>query len=485
MSGLSLRVLSIASEFFPLIKTGGLADIAGALPAAMAREDVHILTLLPAYPAVLAAVSSEPAVDLWDLPGGPANILRARSPSGADLLLLDAPHLYARPGGPYHMPDGREWPDNALRFAALARAAEHLGRGALPGYLPDIVHAHDWQTALAPAYLALGAGPRPKTVVTIHNIAFQGLFPPDLLPSLHLPTSAFAAEGVEFYGQIGFLKAGLFYADKITTVSPSYAREIQSAPEGYGLEGLLRKRAVDLSGILNGLDVDIWNPASDPSLPQGYDANDLAGKAAAKLALQQTMGLAPDPEALLFAVISRLTGQKGLDLVLQALPLIRARGGQLALLGTGEPALERGFRAAALADPKSIACRIGYDEGLAHLIQAGSDAILIPSRFEPCGLTQLAGLCYGTLPIVTRVGGLGDTVIDANEAALADGVATGIIVPVASQPSLELALERGFDLWQQQTVWQTVRRRAMTRSVGWDVSARHYRALYDDLLRIA
>lgn len=482
MSGPSLRVLSVASEFFPLIKTGGLADIAGALPGAMAREDVHILTLLPAYPAVLAAVTSEPAVDLWDLPGGPANVLRARSQNGADLLLLDAPHLYARPGGPYHMPDGREWPDNALRFAALARAAEHLGRGALPGYLPDIVHAHDWQAALAPAYLALGGGPRPRTVVTVHNIAFQGLFPADLRSALHLPSAAFSAEGVEFYGQIGFLKAGLFYADKITTVSPSYAREIQSAPEGYGLEGLLRRRRADLSGILNGLDTEVWNPANDPSLPQPYDADDLEGKAAAKLALQQAMGLAPDPQAMLFAVISRLTGQKGLDLVLQALPLIRARGGQLALLGTGEPALERGFRAAALADPKSIACRIGYDEGLAHLIQGGSDAILIPSRFEPCGLTQLAGLRYGTLPIVTRVGGLGDTVIDANEAALADGVATGIVVPIASQPSLELALERGFDLWRQQTAWRAIRRRAMTRPVGWDVSARHYRALYDDLL---
>jgi starch synthase len=482
MSHPALRVLSVGSEFFPLIKTGGLADVVGALPAALARENVLVHTLIPAYPAVRQALKLEPVLDLWDLPGGPATVLQARTREAGDVLLLDAPHLYERPGDPYHGPDGREWPDNALRFAALARAADHLGRGALPGFVPDIVHAHDWQAGLAPAYLALSGGHRPRTVMTVHNIAFQGMFRSELLEALHLPPASFAVDGVEFYGHISFLKAGLFYADKITTVSPSYAREIQSGPEGNGFEGLLRSRAGDLSGILNGLDTNVWDPAADPHLPHRYDASDPTGKAVAKRTLQMQLGLAQDPTALVFAVISRLTGQKGLDLVLEALPLIRARGGQLALLGTGEPALEQGFRAAALAHPQSIACTIGYDEKLAHRIQAGADAILIPSRFEPCGLTQLAGLRYGTLPVVTRVGGLGDTIIDANEAALSDSVATGFVAPVASRAALEMALGRSFDLWDAQEQWLSVRRRAMTRQVGWDVSARHYRALYDDLM---
>lgn len=482
MSLRSLQVLSVASEFYPFVKTGGLADVAGALPAALAREHVQLRTLLPAYPALRQALDTTPVLDLWDLPGGPANVLQATSPSGAELLLLDAPQLFDRPGNPYHGPNGREWPDNPLRFASLARAADHLGRGALPGFTPDIVHAHDWQAALAPAYLALSGGNRPRTVLTIHNIAFQGVFPASLLSALHLPPESFKVEGVEFHDQVGFLKAGLYYADKITTVSPSYAREIQSVPEGNGLEGLLRTRGADLVGILNGLDTKVWDPGGDPNLPQRYDADEPAGKALAKRALQMQLGLAQDPTSLVFAVISRLTDQKGLDLVLEALPAIRAHGGQLALLGTGEPGLERGFRAAALADPKSIGVRIGYDEKLAHIIQAGADAILIPSRFEPCGLTQLAGLRYGTLPVVTRVGGLGDTIIDANEAAMADGVATGFVAQTASSAALEATLARVFALWDDQDAWLSMRSRAMTRRVGWAGPARRYRALYDGLL---
>lgn len=479
-----MRVLSVTPEFFPLIKTGGLADVAGALPLALAPLGVEMRTLLPAYRQVWHGLEGvAPLAELGELHGGPARLLAARTGQGAAILLLDAPHLFDRPGSPYLGPNGQDWPDNHRRFAALARAAQRIGQGLLEGWRPDIAHCHDWQAGLAPAYLALDRGPRPGTVLTVHNLAFQGAFPAHLLGELGLPASAFAIHGVEYFGGIGFLKAGLFYADRITTVSPTYAREIQTPTHGMALDGLLRAREADLVGITNGIDTAVWDPARDPHLAARYDAGDPApGKAANKQALQGRFGLEPRSQACLFCVVSRFTGQKGIDLILDALPVIFAHDAQLAVLGSGDPALERAFRAAAAAHPGRVGFVAGYDEPLSHLMQGGSDAILVPSRFEPCGLTQLIGLRYGTLPVVARVGGLADTVIDANEAALADGVATGFQFAPVTAEALGDALARAVALFHDQAAWQGMVRRAMTRDVGWDRAARRYRDLYQGLL---
>lgn len=475
-----LRVLQVASEAFPLVKTGGLADVVGALPSALAREGIEIRTLLPLYPAVAARLErATPVLELGELMGGPARLLEGEA-AGLALFLLDAPHLFDRPGGPYQAVDGHDWPDNAQRFAALAWAARELGLGAIPGWRPAIVHAHDWQAALAPAYLALAVGPRPATVTTVHNLAFQGQFPASLLAELRLPESAFTIDGVEYYGAIGFLKAGLVYADRLTTVSPTYAREITTPAFGMGLDGVLRLRADRLVGIVNGIDETVWDPAHDPALPAPFDADRLEAREASRRALCARLGL-EEGEGPLFATVTRLSWQKGLDLLLEALPRLLALGGRLALLGAGEPALEGAFREAARGHPGRIACRIGYDEELAHLIQAGADAILVPSRFEPCGLTQLYALRYGAVPIVARVGGLADTIVDANDAALADGVATGIQFAPVTVEALIDALERAVVLWRDRPRWRALQRRGMTRRVGWSARSAAYARLYREL----
>ncbi|MDQ2803524.1 MAG: glycogen synthase GlgA, partial [Pseudomonadota bacterium] len=404
-------VLSVVAEIYPLVKTGGLADVAGALPPALAAEGVAVHSLIPGYPAVLSALASAAMVHRFDeLFGGPATLVAGMS-AGLRLFAIDAPHLYARPGSPYAGPDGVDWPDNARRFAALGWVAAELGRGALPGFVPDVVHAHDWQAALAPVYLHYGetraaGGGRPGTVMTVHNLAFQGQFPPNLLAALRLPPEAFSLDGVEYYGSIGFLKGGLRLADRITTVSPTYAEEIGTPVGGMGLAGLLRTRAPIVSGILNGIDETVWNPAADRHLAAPFDAARTGARALSRQALRTRLGLAPDPETPLFGVVSRLTWQKGMDLLLEALPALLATGGQLGVLGVGERALEDGFAAAAAQHPGQVGVRFGYDEPLAHLIQGGSDLLLVPSRFEPCGLTQLCALRYGALPLVARVGGL-------------------------------------------------------------------------------
>jgi starch synthase len=478
-----VRVLFATSELYPLIKTGGLADVCGALPPALAAHGVEVRTLLPAYPIVMQRLGETvPMAEIDDLFGGPARLLAATTAEGVQVLALVAPHLYQRTGNPYLGPDGRDWPDNHLRFAALSWVASEIGLGRLAGWRPDIVHAHDWQAGLAPAYLALPGAARPATVITIHNLAFQGLFPATWLEALRLPPSSFSVDGVEFHGKISFLKAGLYYADRITTVSPTYAREIMTPEAGSGLNGLLSGRARDVRGILNGLDERVWNPADDPALPHAYRPDDLSGKAADKALLQDRFGLVREPRAPLFCVISRLTEQKGLDLLLDVLPALTAGGGQLAVLGTGDPVLEAGFVQAARQFNGRVGTIIGYDERLSHLLQGGADAILVPSRFEPCGLTQLAGLRYGTIPVVARVGGLADTIVDANEAALADGVATGVVFAPVTGRALADAIDRTIALYRDPEVWRTMVRRAMTRDVGWGRPAVHYVSLYQELL---
>ena len=478
-----MRVLFVTSECYPLVKTGGLADVAGALPLALADDGVDARVLLPAYPGVRDQLQGARRVaTLPDVFGGPAGLVHGTTVDGLHVWLLDAPHLFARKGGgPYTGPDGRDWPDNHVRFAALSWVGAHVATQGVGRWKPHVVHLHDWQSALTAAYLRFGPQPAPPSLLTIHNLAFQGVFGLDIAAQLRLPPAATHDDGMEYWGNLSFLKAGVLWSTRLNTVSPTYAREILGNEQGMGLDGLLRTRAHELSGIVNGIDDTVWDPATDPHIAHHYSVHKLPAKAANKTALQHELGLHVRPDAPLVCVISRLSWQKGLDLLLGALPRLLAAGGQLALLGSGDRDLEAGFRHAAVSHPGRVAAVVGYDEPLAHRLQAGSDAVLMPSRFEPCGLSQLYGLRYGTLPVVARVGGLADTVIDANEAALRDGVATGFQFSPVDTDSLAVALERVCDLYPDRTAWQRVQRRAMSRDVGWATAARSYVALYHRL----
>lgn len=361
------RVLAIASEIFPLVKTGGLADVAGALPPALGAAGDETTTVVPGYPAVLQGLKDAYEVYRFpDLFGGPANVLRGTA-SSLDLLVIDAPHLFRRPGNPYNGPDGTEWPDNDMRFAGLSAAGAAIGTGMIPGLQFDIVHAHDWQTALAPVYLNYVNGPRPGTVLTIHNLAFQGRFHAGVFPRLGLPASAFTMAGLEYHHDVSYLKGGLCFADRLTTVSPTYAREITTEEFGQGLDGLMRQRAGHLTGILNGID-DVWNPATDELIPHRFSRGRIGQRGGNKTALQQRFGLNQSPSALVLGVVSRLTSQKGLDMLLELLPGLLRDGVQLAMLGSGERAMETAFIEAAARNSGSIGCVIGYNEQVAHLI---------------------------------------------------------------------------------------------------------------------
>ncbi len=483
-----MKILSVTSECAPLVKTGGLADVCGALPPALAGLGAEMITLLPGYPAVMERLADARVLgELPELAGHRARLLLSEAGSDRRVFVVDAPHLFMRAGHLYLGPDGKDWPDNALRFAAFSQAAAHLARqgATLNGktaWRPDILHAHDWQAALSIAYTRYQGDIHTASILTVHNLAFQGVFPPGLIASLNLPANDFHLHGYEFYGQIGFLKAGLVHADKITTVSPTYAREIQTPAHGMGLEGLLAGRASDLVGIVNGIDDRSWDPANDPALAAPYSVSKPTGKAACKRALQERLGLTVDLAAPLFCAVTRLTHQKGIDLLTEVLPGLLARGGQFAMLGSGDAELEHKLIGLAASHSGQVSVTLGYDEPLSHQLQAGSDVIVVPSRFEPCGLTQLYGLRYGTLPLVARVGGLADTVIDANEAALNDGVATGFQFSPVNVGALGMAIERTFELWAQPDRWQAVRAYAMGRDVSWRRSAARYLALYQGLV---
>jgi starch synthase len=444
--------------------------------------------LLPGFRGFLDAFPGITDVARLQTPFAPERVRvgLARVP-GSELLayLVDQPGFYDRPGNPYAGPDGRDWPDNHRRFGLFGWIAAALARGADPGWCPHILHLHDWHGGLAPAYLAARppAADQVVTVFTIHNLAYQGLFPAALLPELALPPGFFSIDGVEFNGLVSFIKAGLFFADRLTTVSPTYAREIQTPAFGCGLDGLLRTRSNALTGILNGVDPRVWDPRHDPILPQAYGAEDAAsGKPIAKAALQRRLGLDDGRDTPLFGVVSRLTSQKGLDLLLACLPELVADGSRLALLGSGDADLEQGFSAAAAAHNGEIAVEIGYDDALSHLIIAGADIVLVPSRFEPCGLTQLYALRYGTLPLVRRVGGLADTVVDATAISLADDTADGFAFDGDNPPALMAAVRRATSLFRERAIWQRMIRRAMTRDFSWTVAARRYAAVYRDLV---
>ncbi len=440
-----------------------------------------VTTLLPGYPAVLRAVGKGKVVARYDdLFGGPARLLKVNH-GGVPLLVLDAPHHFVRDGGAYGDAVGRDWPDNWRRFAALSSVAADIAGGAIKDYQPALVHAHDWQAALTPAYMRHGRAHAVPAVMTIHNIAFQGRFDPSIFPILGLPLSAFGVDGVEYYGGVGYLKAGLFYADAITTVSPAYAAEILSPAQGMGLQGLLNTRSDRLHGILNGIDTSEWNPATDALIPNRYSPRAMAGRRRDRRALEKRFGLEPG-DGPIFAVVSRLTWQKGMDILADAIPDLVAAGGRLAVLGSGDRGLENALLGAADRHAGRVGVVIGYDEALSHLLQAGADAILVPSRFEPCGLTQMYALRYGCVPVVARTGGLGDTVIDANEAAIAAGVATGIVHEAGSGSALRRAILRAVALHRQHDLWAAMQRAGMKADFSWGCSAGRYAALYRSLI---
>ncbi|KQM66861.1 MULTISPECIES: glycogen synthase GlgA [unclassified Sphingomonas] len=469
-----MRVLSVASEAYPLVKTGGLADVVGALPAALLPHGIEMTTLLPGYPSVVKSLGRAKVARRWDdLLGVPARLLTGQI-DGHPLLVLDAPELFARDGGPYGDATGRDWDDNWRRFAALGRAAADLATQF------DLVHAHDWQGAMAPAYLRYDDAQVPS-ILTIHNIAFQGRYDAAVFAGLALPDSAFALDGIEYYGGVGLLKAGLASADAITTVSPSYAEEIRRAEFGMGLEGLIEARRDRVSGIVNGIDPAVWSPESDSALPARYTARTLPRRRTNKRAVEQAFGIETG-DGPIFVVVSRLTWQKGMDVLAGELDALVAMGGRLALLGSGDAALEQAFVAAASRHAGRIGVRIGYDEGLSHLLQGGGDAILIPSRFEPCGLTQLYGLAYGCVPVVARTGGLADTVIDANEAAVAAGVATGVQFDAVTPAGLSQALRRTMALYARPDCWTTIQKQGMRADFSWTRSGARYAGLYRSLL---
>jgi starch synthase len=463
-----MRVLFVTPECAPLTKTGGLGDVSEALPCALRAAGIDVRTLLPGYREVLAGVDAQ-AVSTLNLSGHDCRLLEA----GA-LLVLDCPELYARDGGPYQTHDGRDWDDNALRFGLLSKAAALLGTARSPlDWRPDVVHCHDWPAALAPVYLHFEAQ-HAASVMTIHNLAFQGSFDAALLHRLELPQASFHVDGVEFHGRLSFLKGGIAYADALTTVSPSYAREIQTGALGCGLDGLLRRRRGVLSGILNGIDGAAWNPAADPRIAQRYEAHTLEAKAANKAALQRRMGLRPDEDLPLLGMVSRLTHQKGSDIVAQAAEELAAMPAQLALLGKGERAHEDALRALAARHPGRIAVEIGFSEELAHGIEAGADAFLMPSRFEPCGLNQMYSQRYGTPPVARATGGLVDTIVD--------GV-TGFLFERAEPAALAAAVRRALAAYRDPTRWARIQQAGMKCDFSWTAAARRYADLYARLAR--
>ena len=457
-----MRVLFVTPECAPLTKTGGLGDVSAALPAALRALGNDVRTLLPRYREINAADAAERA--RLNLLGMETRLLEK-----GESLLIDCPALYDRPGNPYQDEAGSDWPDNALRFGVLARAAALLGSSASPlEWRPEIVHCNDWPTALAPVYLHFEKS-RAGTVMTVHNLAFQGLFDASLLARLELPRASFAVEGLEFYGRLSFLKGGLVYADAISTVSPTYAREIQSEEFGCGLDGVLRERAARLRGIVNGIDVELWNPMNDARLAERYSWTSLDKKAGNKAALQSRMNLAADPGRPLLGMVCRFTQQKGIDLVAAAADELVDLGTQLCLLGRGEREYEMALAATAARHAGSIAVAIGFNEDLAHLIEAGADMFLMPSRFEPCGLNQMYSQRYGTPPIARATGGLADTIADGESGFLFERAESGALVE---------AVKRSLLVYGDARRWRELQRRGMARDFSWSGPARQYADLY-------
>ncbi len=489
-----MRILFATSEAHPLIKTGGLADVSGALPAALNNLGHQVQIVLPAYPGVIDQLHAPvKRCTLQHLPMvGEITLWQGMMPdSGVTVLALCHEALYQRAGNPYLDNLGDDWQDNPLRFATLAHVAAILACDDSPlTQRFDIVHCNDWQTGLTPAYLYYKRRQKPslqcaKSLMSIHNLAFQGNYSQSWLTQLGLPQQAFHMDGVEFYGQFSFLKAGLFYADKLSTVSPTYAKEIQTDSFGFGMQGLLQLRQNDLVGILNGLDTQIWDPQTDPYLPVHYNAQQLLGKKQVKASLQHSMGLEVLADSALLGVVSRLTHQKGLDMLLEiAEDVLQQHSVQLVVLGSGEANMQQGFLNLASRYPGRVACRIGYDEALSHQIMAASDLFIMPSRFEPCGLNQMYGLRYGTPPLVNQTGGLADSVIDTNTQTMTSKQANGFVMHQADPNELKQCITRALSYYQQPKLWQQIQQQGMQLELGWQHSAKRYIALYQAMLEI-
>jgi starch synthase len=464
------NVLYAASEMTPLIKTGGLADVAASLPRALHAAGCDVRVVLPHYGALKAVAASHPIARTRILDRDVA-VNETTTPDGQRVWLVACPELFDRPGNPYTQPDGTDWPDNAERFALFARTIAWLSTAADTGFKPTIVHLNDWQTGLAAALLKGHPG-APPTVFTIHNLAFQGIFDHAAFLRLQLPAHLWSVEILEYFGAMSFIKAGIACADCITTVSPTYACEIQTEAYGCGLDGLLRHRATALHGILNGIDTAVWNPATDPLLPARYTVTSIARKQTSKRALQTRLGLAAQ-DAPLLGVVSRLTPQKGIDLILTVLDAIVALPAQIAVLGRGEAGIEAALHAASERHPGRVAYVARYDEAMAHLIEAGADIFLMPSRFEPCGLNQMYSLAYGTIPVVRRTGGLADTVTPAEQDA-----GNGFVFDEATPEALLHAIRSAVTAYHDPRTWQTLQRNAMTCNFSGQRSAEAYLHIY-------
>ena len=482
-----MDILFCASEAYPLIKTGGLADVSGSLPKALLQLEHDIRLVLPAYPVAVQRTQGLAEIARLNLTGcdDPVRILKSRLPdSEVPVYLIDAPALFNRPGNPYVQADGSDWPDNAQRFALFARAcvALALGQGD-PGWRPQLVHCNDWQTGLVPVLLSQEAR-RPATLFSIHNLSYQGLFPAATFTALQLPDTLWSIDGIEFHNMLSFIKGGIANADWITTVSPTYAEEIREAEFGYGLEGLLRYRSNNLTGILNGVDTDTWNPTTDHWIARRYDVHTLQSKLFNKFTLQRDHGLPVSSQPMLLAYVGRLVEQKGVDLIIEIIDALAQHPLQLILLGSGDRALEQQLQAAAQRYPRQLAVHAGYDEQLAHRIAAGADALLMPSRYEPCGLNQMYSQLYGTIPIVRRTGGLADTVIDFNDQTISNHTASGFCFDEDSPEALLATCLGALSLYREHRVdWWKLVIAGMHRDFSWTASAARYSELYKQLVQ--
>lgn len=477
------KILYISSEAFPLIKTGGLGDVSGSLSTALLKEAQDVRLVLPAYPEVLKKLASKKELATTTYYDLPVKIIESRLP-GSNLIvwLVDCPAAFDRSGGPYTDQNKKPWVDNALRFAIFCQAATDLALNKFQlGWMPDIVHCNDWQTGLIPALLSLQPS-RPATVFTIHNLAYQGIFDHQTFIDLKLPDEFWSMDSLEFYGSLSFIKGGLVYADEITTVSPNYAKEILEPEYGYGLDGLLQHRADHLTGILNGIDEKYWNPGTDEHITQKYNRRTLNKKSLNKTALQGELCLPVDEKLPMIGMISRLVEQKGLDIILQSMDSLAKKPMQIVILGTGEHHYEQALLAAAEQYPARIKVIIGYAESLSHKIEASSDIYLMPSTFEPCGLNQLYSLRYGTLPVVTNVGGLGNTVVDASDTNIHNGTATGFVLTEKSSTALVQAVDRALSLYKKPDIWRKLQLTAMDVDSSWATRAKQYVELYDKIL---
>ncbi|MDO6460779.1 glycogen synthase GlgA [Granulosicoccaceae sp. 1_MG-2023] len=483
-----MKTLFVTSEVFPLNKTGGLGDVAYSLPHALHYQGADIRLILPAYRDVLGQMRDLTLISRHDIDGDgcthSVRLLQARHEDfELPLYLVDCQPLFDRPGNPYNAPHGEGWHDNAERFTVFARLVALVARN-LAGldWQPQVVHCNDWQSGLVPALLS-DLHERPRSVFTIHNLAYTGQFPAALYQRLRLPETLWHPDGLEFYGDFSMLKAGLQYADIITTVSPTYAREICSPQLGHGLDGVLRARGDKLCGILNGVDGQHWNPQTDTYLPAHFSADKpQPGKRACKAALREYFFSDQDGAAVerpLFGFVGRMVGQKGIDLILDVLEdTLTHSDADFVFLGSGQREMENRLQVLAARYPQRVGVSTRFSETLAHLIEAGADCFLMPSRFEPCGLNQMYSMIYGTPPIVNRTGGLADTVTDTNAASLNDGTATGFVMPTADAASLADAIARALEHYQQPALWQQIMHNGMTHDFSWGQRARQYLQLY-------